>query len=294
MKVRAHLALPTTDQGIDLIVETRDGEFWAVQCKYRNSADAPLSWREVSTFTGLTFGICKNISYSLIAFSGERYADLLKDGERIGFIASDTWHALGEEFFTRVQAKLAHQPAELSPLSPRPHQARAIEQARSYFSDPANMRGKLIMPCGTGKSLTAFWIARELEARTILVAVPSLALMRQTLRVWLREFAASGQGGEVDWLCVCSDESVGTRERDDAAVYAQDLGVPCVTDQGEIAAWLGHRPRAACVWSSAPTRAAGCSRRRRVRPGRCSTSASWMRRIILRCQKLGPISGPAR
>jgi len=70
------------------------------------------------------------------------------------------------------------------------------------------------------------------------VAVPSLALMRQTLRVWLREFAAGGQSGEVEWLCVCSDESVGARERDDAAVYAQDLVVPCVTDVATIEAWL--------------------------------------------------------
>src|SRR3954453_14970056 len=145
MKVRAQLALPDTDQGIDLIAETHDGEFLAVQSKYRDSADASLSWREFSTFTGLTFGICKNISYSLIAFSGDRYADLLKDGERIGFIASDTWHALGEEFFARVHARLAHKPAELAPLSPRPHQARAVEQARSYFSAPTNTRGKLIM-----------------------------------------------------------------------------------------------------------------------------------------------------
>ena len=33
-------------------------------------------------------------------------------------------------------------------------------------------RGKLIMPCGTGKSLTSYWIAEELKAQTILVAVP--------------------------------------------------------------------------------------------------------------------------
>lgn len=67
------------------------------------------------------------------------------------------------------------------------------------------------MPCGIGKSLTAFWIADELKARTVLVAVPSLALTRPTLRVWLRELEASGKGGAVEWLCVCSDESVGTR-----------------------------------------------------------------------------------
>src|SRR3954454_19652203 len=143
-KVRAHLALPATDQGIDLIAETREGEYWAIQCKYRESEDASLSWREVSTFTGLSFGICKNISYSLIAFSGDRYADLLKDGERIGFIASDTWYALEGEFFDRLRAHLAHKPAALVPLSPRSHQARAVQHAATYFADPANRRGKLI------------------------------------------------------------------------------------------------------------------------------------------------------
>ena len=45
-------------------------------------------------------------------------------------------------------------------------------------------RGKLIMPCGTGKSLTAFWIAEALKAKTIIVAVPSLALVRQSLSDW--------------------------------------------------------------------------------------------------------------
>jgi predicted helicase len=53
------------------------------------------------------------------------------------------------------------------------------------------MRGKLIMPCGTEKSLTAFWIAEELAAKTVVIAVPSLALVQQTLFDWLREIAAS-------------------------------------------------------------------------------------------------------
>ena len=48
------------------------------------------------------------------------------------------------------------------------------------------------MPCGTGKSLTAYWIAEALKAKTILVAVPSLALVRQSLTDWTREFLAHG------------------------------------------------------------------------------------------------------
>jgi predicted helicase len=43
---------------------------------------------------------------------------------------------------------------------------------------------------------------------------------------------------DVEWICVCSDESAGRIERDDVAVLRQDLGVPCLTDPNDIAKWL--------------------------------------------------------
>jgi superfamily II DNA or RNA helicase len=161
----------------------------------------------VSTFIGLSSGICKNISYSLIAFSGERFAKLLHDGEHIGFLTSEVWHALSDTFFTQARALTQRAPIVRPARSPRAHQVRAIEKATAYFADPAQTRGKLIMPCGTGKSLTAFWIAEKLEAQTVLIAVPSLALMRQTLHVWLEELLADGKHEEVRGLCVYSDET---------------------------------------------------------------------------------------
>ena len=121
----------------------------------------------------------------------------------------------------------------------------AIRDAHNHFVKQRERRGKLIMPCGTGKSLAAYWMARKLGARRILVAVPSLALIRQTLKVWLRETLANGQ--DVDWVCVCSDESAGRIERDDVAVLRQDLGVPCLTDPGDIAGWLGKAKRGLTV-----------------------------------------------
>ena len=54
---------------------------------------------------------------------------------------------------------------------PRPHQSAAIAAAKAHFVSGGAARGRLIMPCGTGKSLTAYWIAEALEAKTILVAV---------------------------------------------------------------------------------------------------------------------------
>src|SRR5262249_15998041 len=94
-------------------------------------------------------------------------------------------------------------------------------------------RGRLIMPCGTGKSLAAFWIAQALGAKTVLVAVPSLALIRQSVTDWTREFLAHGQ--TPDWICVCSDETVANLERDEFVGEVYDLGLPTHYVPKEIA-----------------------------------------------------------
>jgi superfamily II DNA or RNA helicase len=235
------LQLPTSDQGIDIIAETHGGEFWAIQCKYRQDTDHSLTWRDLSTFTGLAFGVCRGFSFGIICSTTERITHVLKDQQRIGFCALDVWQALDADFIKRLQTHLAHKPTSLKPLKPKPHQKDAVKDAHGYFVIQKAKRGKLIMPCGSGKSLTAYWIAEKLSARSIVIAVPSLALIRQTLKVWLRETQANKQ--EVEWICVCSDESAGRIERDDNAVLRQDLGVPCLTDPKEIATWLKRKHR---------------------------------------------------
>jgi superfamily II DNA or RNA helicase len=237
--LRQKLRLPPDDQGIDLVAETNSGEYWAIQCKYREETARSLPWSEISTFTGLAFGICQHISFGLVCSTTERVTRVLKDQDRIGFCALDVWQNLDREFFSRLRRYLGRKPAKPVPLKPRPHQKRAIQDARKHFVAKRQKRGKLISPCGSGKSLTAYWIARDLGAKKILVAVPSLALIRQTLKVWLRESLAHGDA--VEWVCVCSDESAGRVEQDDVAVLRQDLGAPCLTDPNEIASWLQRK-----------------------------------------------------
>jgi predicted helicase len=237
--VAKKLKLPATDQGIDIVAETNDRDFWAVQCKYRQDTDHALTWREISTFTGLAFGVCRGFAFGIICSTTERITHVLKDQERIGFCALDVWQGLDADFWTRLQAHFTHRPERLTPSTPRPHQREAIKDGHYHYVVKKAKRGKLIMPCGSGKSLAAYWIAGKLDARRIVIAVPSLALIRQTLKVWLRETMANRQA--VEWICVCSDESAGRIERDDVTVLRQDLGVPCLTEPGEIAAWLDRK-----------------------------------------------------
>src|SRR5262249_49337863 len=64
---------------------------------------------------------------------------------------------------------------------------------------------------------------------------------RQSLTDWTREFLAHGI--KPDWLCVCSDETVGNLERDEFVGEVYDLGLPTHTDTDEIATLLRARSK---------------------------------------------------
>jgi len=232
------LNIPLNDQGIDLLAETNDGEYWAIQCKYLQDEEKRLSHRAISTFVSLGTGIAKNITYCLVCTTSDTYADLYKGVENIGFCKSDEWNRLDKDFFDWVRATLAGKVKPLVPFTPMPHQQQALKEAKAYFIKQKNHRGKLVFPCGAGKSLTGYWICRELKAQRIIVAVPSLSLVKQTLEVYLRESVANKD--KVEWICICSEEGIG--KQDDIAIHTQDIGVPCITDKGRITQWLkDHR-----------------------------------------------------
>ena len=233
------LGLPSRDEGIDLIACTRHGEYWAIQSKFRSERDKPLNRRELGTFSSLAFNTCSNIALAVVAHTCSKPVSkrhLMRNTTEIGL---DRWQSLDQEAWRLIVAKLKGQSALPDVRRPRPHQQEAISAAKSHFIRDGAARGRLIMPCGTGKSLTVYWIAEALKAKTILVAVPSLALVRQSLADWTREFLAHNV--LPDWLCVCSDESVGNLERDEFVGEVYDIGLPTHTDTNEIAALLRAR-----------------------------------------------------
>ncbi len=228
------LNLPSNDQGIDIIAETKDGKYWAVQCKYLHDEDSRLSHRAISTFTSLSTGIAKNISYCLVATTADDYAKIYRGNQNIGFINADEWNSLNKEFFTNVKNVLVGKEIKYQPYKPKKHQEKALKEAKEHFNNQNNKRGKLVFPCGAGKSLTGYWIKQELDSQSTIVAVPSLSLVKQTLEVYLRESVANKQ--KIEWLCVCSDEGIG--KNDDVVVHTNEIGVPCITDKNFIANWI--------------------------------------------------------
>jgi predicted helicase len=232
-KIRTKLRLPQLDEGIDLVAETHEGTFWAIQSKFRSERDGRLTRKDLDTFTALTFVACTGISVAVVAHTLSkpiRKRHLMGNTVEIGL---ERWLALDELHWSLIKSGLRGKPIPAEPRQPKQHQQKAVLAASQHFS--RKTRGRLIMPCGTGKSLTAFWIAEALEAKNTLVAVPSLALIRQSLEDWTREYLARGE--RADWLCVCSDQSVAD-ESDSFVEEPSDLGVDTTTDPEKIAKFL--------------------------------------------------------
>jgi len=235
------LNLPREDFGIDIIAQTKDNKFWSIQCKYRSNQEKALTYKELSSFTTLSFVTANNISLALVAHSTSKPVRNRKFLKNLSEIGLETWLNLTDQDWKRMQSLCANKQIKLKKRNPRPHQKPAIKKAVTHFKDKKNTRGKLIMPCGTGKSLTAFWIAEALDAKKIILAVPSLHLIKQNLNDWVQEYLALGVNPE--WMCVCSDKSAGDVELDHFDIDLQDLGIPVTTNKDEIRAFLAKRSK---------------------------------------------------
>ena len=236
--IRKKLNLPTDDEGIDLICETFDGEYWSVQSKYRSNSSPPLPSKELATFQRLSFVIGKNISLGLIVHT---QAKKIQKSHLMGSTVElglqdwlDINDAEWEQILDVCRGNLLQPPEK---RTPRKYQGLAIKKAKKHFNVNKNKRGKLIMPCGTGKSLISYWITQALHVKTIIVAVPSIALIKQSLKDWTSEYLA--EGIQPEWLAVCSDDDVGKmKEADSTVATVYEAGIPTTTNPYDISKFI--------------------------------------------------------
>ena len=243
-RIRKKLDLPDLDEGIDIVAQTRTGSYWAIQSKYRTDSDKPLTYKELSTFTNLTFVTCADkFSQAVVVHTSSKPVKKRKLLGNTVEIGLQRWLEMTPEHWGLIRKQLRKQSVRPKRRTPRPHQRKAIRAAAKHFVKEKQSRGKLIMPCGTGKSLTAFWIAEELKAKTVLLVVPSLALIKQGVEDWTREIVARNESPLPEWLCVCGDQSTGSISKDEFVSEAYDLGLPVTTDPKQIHQFLKKRSK---------------------------------------------------
>ena len=227
------------DTGIDLVAALRDGDgYAAIQCKFYDP-DHHIRKADIDSFLAASgkAPFVRRVFVDSTEESWSENAETMLRGQaiptiRIGLndlrespIRWDTFAAKGEI----VLAGKKHL---------REHQKDALAAVREGLAEAD--RGKLIMACGTGKTFASLKIAEDLagKGKRVLLLVPSLALMSQSVREWTADTETPLRS-----LAVCSDTQVGKRRQsntDVAEIDILDLAFPATTDAAKLAQGVRH------------------------------------------------------
>lgn len=226
------------DIGIDLVAkDAEDGSYWAIQCKCYDE-DSTLDYKTVSTFFGAT-GNKGTYGHNMLISTTEHLTPNLDkvttEWGTVRLFPSEMDEA-SVEWQPFLEGK---NPAKRITQTPMPHQRDAIDDCRKGFEE--NDRGKLIMACGTGKTLTSLRLAEEMlpKGALVLFLAPSISLVGQTMRVW-----ANQANEPLRCAVVCSDVKASEAGVDTWESSLKDLPYPATTDPkvllGQMAA--GENP----------------------------------------------------
>ena len=249
----------TDDLGIDVVARRKsDGKYVAIQCKSRKLDEQgrgdDINYDEIARF----------LAMSEPDRWTERWLVVIGD-TRIGRNAEKVLAQLPLKPVTRIniEVDLRKQQEMDRSAQPEPHphcdgsgegltrdrmQADAIETSVTLLQEHAKAngsgraRGRIILPCGTGKSRIALRIIERLTepGQVSAVLCPSIALVAQLRGEFLAHCAVG-----VNALAVCSDEGV-ARDKDLASDPTADLGHASAsevkgrvtTQAAEIGEWI--------------------------------------------------------
>ena len=121
----------------------------------------------------------------------------------------------------------------------RPHQKEAMKRVCDGLINTD--RAKMIMACGTGKTLTSLKIAEQVAGagKRVLFMVPSLALLSQTLTEWTQQKSIPMHS-----FAVCSDRHVGKKRKkteDRVEMFVHELRYPATTTPSNLATEMAKR-----------------------------------------------------
>ena len=255
------------DVGID-VVAVRDGDHIAIQCKSRQLDEdghgADITKAEIDKFANASAGDFW-VERWIVANgdnrpSGNTIQVLSMHGKPVKMvnIAGD----LSQQQPTSVDEECPHcQPDtgdEESRQTKTCMQREAVsesvrilkehEQSDTGGTPEGEARGKIILPCGTGKTRISLRIVEELTppGKLSVVLCPSIALVAQIRREYL-QYTQKG----IRALAVCSDETAGYDPKnegrkfvsddptiDTSNVSADEIKGKVTTDPAEIARWI--------------------------------------------------------
>jgi len=216
----------TKDIGIDIVARARDGGMCAIQCKCF-ADDTAVDQKDVTGFISLAKGLeFDSLIYVHTSERMTRNAEKHLKANSSSILNKGSLRDSSVDWsdFPKLKAR--------RPKNPYEYQQRAIDDTVSGLRE--HDRGKMIMACGTGKTLVSLHVAESLVGAggIVLYLVPSIQLIQQSMREW-----SENANKKHYYIGVCSDSSAG----EDASIT--ELECPVSTDVGRIKSHIKKRPK---------------------------------------------------
>ena len=227
--IREALNLPNDSKGIDGIYKSMLGEYVPYQVKFRSNRPA-LGFNEVAPFLGIT----EKATDRLLITNCDTIAIDVRNRTGIRSLRGVDFDLLTDEDFKVIESWLKQKPNKRKLITPDPYQVEALTNIATHLQ--ANERGTVVMACGTGKTLVALWAVEQSKAKSILVLVPSLTLLQQTLEEWSIH---NSWGKNFSYLCVCSDPTVNLKN-DEVEIDSTDVPFRIDTDPKIVRTYLAQ------------------------------------------------------
>tara|TARA_A100001011_G_C14313437_1_gene846750 strand:- start:115 stop:2670 length:2556 start_codon:yes stop_codon:yes gene_type:complete len=222
------------DCGIDLVFEDQEGNNWAVQAKCF-SPDTSIKKDDMNSFIAESSDkrFQKRLLIASTDLIGPNVDRVLKRHNVVRLLLED---------FKQSTISFPKSPTNLESLKtikrldPLPHQTRAVDEICEKLK--RTDRGQVHMACGTGKTNTMLYLHEKLNYKNILMLVPSLSLVSQTLRAW-------SNNAEIPfkWLCVCSDKTISNKDEDNDLIIKEisEMSVSVTSDLEEIQKFINSQ-----------------------------------------------------
>ena len=228
LPIRQQLKLPSDGKGIDGIYRRRDGILATYQVKFRKGRPQ-VGVGDTASFFMLTEAAAQRVLIS----NSDRYAKEIRERDDLLIIGGSSFDELTAEDLVRIECWINGEvPSVRRERALRPDQAQAVEAITKYLQ--LGNRATAVMPCGSGKTLVGLRAVESLQPRTVIVFVPSLALLAQLLEDWAKDTV---WGARFRYLCVCSQSSV-SAEVDRWELCPTDVHFPVTTDPGIVRKFL--------------------------------------------------------
>ncbi len=244
-KHQRKLCLPNPEQGTDLVALRKDGGYEIIQCKYKDDINKNIVLNDInSSLTTASYTPTTKYVDTVLMCSNlqglTQNKDLLNHPKTVHSIDGGMFESLADEDFKNIRKAVKDQIPAYKARKPLPHQKKAIAESIKRFKKET--RGKLIHACGTGKTLTSYYLYQEMKPGLTLFLVPSLQLINQTLTEWCLESLANKK--PISPFIVCSDETNERVPENDPNLWLQELGIKVSTKAAEIKAFMdSKRPR---------------------------------------------------